>query len=827
MSQNKDRWSSLSMKERMFLMQEYVKNGITDLTSMRKHYNGIPYSDLNTSNYDYFNASPDMEPKKEGQHWDSRNSETGRILKREDHPTFDLAVKGENEAGYVIRRGIDGNLYSLPKNINYVEENIFASGGDSNTEKTSDNEYYYDYIEPSITKAFDSTEDYNRYYGDLFGRNITKKAGRLARKTGKIAYDIGQFIPKLGTVLDLGEMVYGDELSKQTAAFSTGGSPISALTKLDNHKSIRNFGGVWGTLLQAPDFILDLYTLYEDIKRPLSQYANGGRILDGKTEDNQTLDNEGGWSDNSRARRERRHDKYDPTGNYILQPLYMLMGGNQAAGEENEYWKAYLGLKNAVPKMNPNAKTSWDDAIEAEKIANGELPSDFYGTTPRMDLNIQAVADTLNTGKILRNYDKYKEGRYYFPTKRTIEEIYKTGKRILENPNTWQQVEGDNVAIKAKPDDTIHEYNPLGMLADFGMMWDPKTKSIYVHDTYDFGPISQIFAGKRPKEMKIRSKISFDPAKGSKLLRNDLENYYDYPKALTTHAYGGRILSGEESTESTLSGNSVDNTGIIDRIKGWFNKNQNDNNVAVIDDYEDPTYITYRNAPKSLRMYLTQTKNGKYDIGSKGEYGDTHYDAVEARYFDLTRMMKKKGFSNEEINRLSPFLVTQMILEGGYKTTSPNNNFGGMLDPKTRAKIKFDTEDDFYSAYLDNLDEKWGDAYLGKGLGWRNAKTIEDYARIINREDLKLDTLDKFNEYNNMHKDKPAYLYTPVWENNGTELMSDTKFGGIKDRVNGLIQLINLRQAEFRDLSQSMGWLKTMPLEEMLRIGREKYMQKQ
>ena len=239
-------------------MQEYVKNGITDLASMRKHYNGIPYSDLNTSNYDYFNASPDMEPKKEGQHWDSRNSETGRILKREDHPTFDLAVKGENEAGYVIRRGIDGNLYSLPKNINYVEENIFASGGDS----------------------------------------------------------------------------------------------------------------------------------------------------DNENEDNQTLDNEGGWSDNSRARRERRHDRYDPTGNYILQPLYMLMGGNQAAGEENEYWKAYLGLKNAVPKMNPNAKTSWDDAIEAEKIANGELPSDFYGTTPRMDLNIQAVADTLNTGKILRNYDK-------------------------------------------------------------------------------------------------------------------------------------------------------------------------------------------------------------------------------------------------------------------------------------------------------------------------------------------------------------------------------------------------------------------------------------
>lgn len=35
--------------------------------------------------------------------------------------------------------------------------------------------------------------------------------------------------------------------------------------------------------------------------------------------------------------------------------------------------------------MNPNAKTEWDDAVEAEKLANGELPSEFYGTTPTMD----------------------------------------------------------------------------------------------------------------------------------------------------------------------------------------------------------------------------------------------------------------------------------------------------------------------------------------------------------------------------------------------------------------------------------------------------------
>ena len=287
---------------------------------------------------------------------------------------------------------------------------------------------------------------------------------------------------------------------------------------------------------------------------------------------------------------------------------------------------------------------------------------------------------------------------------------------------------------------------------------------------------------------------------------------------------GGRILSGEESTESTLSGESIDDTGILDRIKGWFTKSD-DSTEEVIDDFEDPTYLTYKGAPNVLRMYLTQNRYGKYNTKSKGVYGDTHYDAVESRYFNITQSMKDKGFSKEEINRLAPFLVTQMILEGGYRVNAPGNNFGGMLDPKTREKLEFDTDKEFYSAYLDNLDKRWGDEYLGEGNGWRNSKTLKEYADIINREDLNLYSEEKFNEYNRTHPENPAYLYTPVWENNGTGLMSDAKFGGIQDRVNGLIELIKLRQSEFRDLSRSNGWLKSMSLEDIMKMQEEKLSQ--
>ena len=263
--------------------------------------------------------------------------------------------------------------------------------------------------------------------------------------------------------------------------------------------------------------ILDLNTIREHY----NYFSDGGST------------SEGGYTGGDLKRRVIRR-VFDPTGGLgPSQLLYLSSGGNKSKGEENEYWKAYLGLDNSVPSMDPKAKTSWDDKIERQKVENGELPSDFYGTTPRMDLNIQAIADTLNVGKIYRNYNRYKEQHPDLPPRENIKDIYETGKRVLDNPNTWQQVHGDDTAIKQKLEASTNEVVPLGMLADFGMMWNPEEKAIYVHDTYDFPKIARILVGNRPKEMKIRGRINFDPKKGSKLLRNDLESFYDYPKPIT------------------------------------------------------------------------------------------------------------------------------------------------------------------------------------------------------------------------------------------------------------------------------------------------------
>lgn len=56
-----------------------------------------------------------------------------------------------------------------------------------------------------------------------------------------------------------------------------------------------------------------------------------------------------------------------------------------------------------------------------------------------------------------------------------------------------------------------------------------------MHDTYDFSDLARFVTRipQRPREMKIRSKIKFNPKQGSMLLRNNLENYNNLPKSVT------------------------------------------------------------------------------------------------------------------------------------------------------------------------------------------------------------------------------------------------------------------------------------------------------
>ena len=102
----------------------------------------------------------------------------------------------------------------------------------------------------------------------------------------------------------------------------------------------------------------------------------------------------GEWEKKNLERRERIQQRYDPSYRFETQPIAMMTGGNKARGEEDQYWRAYLGLENDLPTMSPDAQTEWDYTIEKQKKERGEPLSDFYGITPRISANIEAMLDT-------------------------------------------------------------------------------------------------------------------------------------------------------------------------------------------------------------------------------------------------------------------------------------------------------------------------------------------------------------------------------------------------------------------------------------------------
>lgn len=260
-----------------------------------------------------------------------------------------------------------------------------------------------------------------------------------------------------------------------------------------------------------------------DIKHNYNSFELGGPVK------------EGGYSEESLEDRIKIYNKYDPAGGIGLDQLFYkaLSRGKKSKGEEDDYWKAYLGLENNVPKMNPSSKTEWDDRVEEQKLLRGELHSDFYGTTHNMDLYIQAMADTTTTGKIVRDYERFKDLNPNLASKAEIESMYQSGKDMMDNPGKWTQV-GElkgraQLDIESKLRN--NEEYPLGMLAKFGAKWIPEENTIHVHDTYDFPELNRRI-GKlpdRPKEMKIRGKIRYNPKNTAKLFNSNNFNLI-FPK---------------------------------------------------------------------------------------------------------------------------------------------------------------------------------------------------------------------------------------------------------------------------------------------------------
>lgn len=179
-------------------------------------------------------------------------------------------------------------------------------------------------------------------------------------------------------------------------------------------------------------------------------------------------------------------------------------------------------------------------------------------------------------------------------------------------------------------------------------------------------------------------------------------------------------------------------------------------------------------------------RKGGFHRDERAKSGDRYYDIVKTRRNSIISALGRAGLDEDSINTISPFMLKQQILEGGWVLNRADNNFGGMK--QNGNTMSFDSEDDFQDAYIKMLDEKW---HTGKpdSLSWRNAKDLNDWARILNREDLGLVTEEAWKEYNKSRKGNDfVYLYAPQWKN-GQQPYSQ-KLKGVSDRTDFYTNLI-------------------------------------
>lgn len=238
----------------------------------------------------------------------------------------------------------------------------------------------------------------------------------------------------------------------------------------------------------------------------------------------------------TQSQAERAYNFINPADGFIAAPYYSTLPlysrfnkyipprpeKDKATPVEEAYFRHYLNLdrdKELVP--DTQSRINWD-----KDNAGG---SEYVGIPQPVARRVQAIADTLNNGKIYREYDKYKSMNPDLPTQDKIGEIYKFGKTLLESNKGEQANESMSVKPIKRPNHIQSNATGLEILGDFGLRWDKDNNILKVYDTYDFPSWAtgkrRIPERKRP--LRIREDIKFDPKKGSYLLRDNMKNYHE------------------------------------------------------------------------------------------------------------------------------------------------------------------------------------------------------------------------------------------------------------------------------------------------------------
>lgn len=220
---------------------------------------------------------------------------------------------------------------------------------------------------------------------------------------------------------------------------------------------------------------------------------------------------------------------------------------------------------------------------------------------------------------------------------------------------------------------------------------------------------------------------------------------------------------------------------------GQSNKEDNKDKQGVIDFFIESMKLNNirNNAKKENEIYLPiKMSNGRIasmnDMNSKKEL---FYDIIKSRYNTNRTQLEKRGFNEEQTNRLAKLMTKQNIAENGWFLNSNINNYGGM---KSKGKnIKFDSIDSYYDSWFDMMNERWPD--------WVNAKDYKEFSNIINHDDLGLKEEKEIEAYKNKYRKenngKEIYWYAPYY-NNDNKIYRD-QLGAVSERSDYYMNILD------------------------------------
>lgn len=230
-------WNSYSPKEKVKLMQIFIRNGITDLNQMQEYINSFdtnPKKDLNK-------VDEAIQTLNQQDSYSSINRPTPTTYNTGGKKQSVEMTPSEAEA---LNKKLDTSQYMLAVG-NSPEDPAYLSPG---------------YLEPATVKAFDSQEDYNRHIGDKFGEYVSNSISNAGTKLAPVLAGTAAF----PFALNLGMAAYANPFVR------------TALDVVGTIDGVRNFvsdngvsktirlakeGDTWGAVKSGVGDIFDIASI--------------------------------------------------------------------------------------------------------------------------------------------------------------------------------------------------------------------------------------------------------------------------------------------------------------------------------------------------------------------------------------------------------------------------------------------------------------------------------------------------------------------------------------------------------------------------------------